>query len=186
MVSDLSYPELANDAREVLRTLAFIQKQIPANNNRWFSVRIMPYRTVDDRIDGLVITFIDNSNIKQLEGELVETEQMHRLILNTSSDIIVRLSTDMKVVEYNPRAESFFGQTHKSTLNKNFIQLFIPEPNQAKVDEDLNEIISDTLNCKYKTPIIASGGKVVDVEWSVSTLLNHLKKPVGLMLINKT
>ena len=141
LVSDLSYPELANDAREVLRTLAFIQKQIPANNNRWFSVRIMPYRTVDDRIDGLVITFIDNSNIKQLEGELVETEQMHRLILNTSSDIIVRLSTDMKVVEYNPRAESFFGQTHKSTLNKNFIQLFIPEPNQNKVDEDLNEII---------------------------------------------
>ncbi|MFO7828025.1 MAG: CheR family methyltransferase, partial [Bacteroidales bacterium] len=59
LVSDLSYPNLANDAREVLRTLVYIQKQIPTKDNRWFSVRIMPYRTSDDRIDGLVITFIN-------------------------------------------------------------------------------------------------------------------------------
>ncbi|MGB8358267.1 MAG: chemotaxis protein CheB, partial [Bacteroidales bacterium] len=51
--SDLNYPELADDALEVLRTLVFIQKEIPARDGRWFLVRIMPYRTYDDRIDGL-------------------------------------------------------------------------------------------------------------------------------------
>ncbi len=58
-VSDLIYPELASDALEVLRTLVFIQKQIPTRDGRWFFIRIMPYRTLDDRIEGLVITFIN-------------------------------------------------------------------------------------------------------------------------------
>ncbi|MFO7826995.1 MAG: PAS domain-containing protein, partial [Bacteroidales bacterium] len=184
LVSGLSYPGLANDARDVLRTLVSIQKQIPTKDNQWFSVRIMPYRTSDDRIDGLVITFVDNSDIKLLEGNLMETDQMHRLILNTSSDVIVRLSTDMKVLEFNPRAEKLFGKKHKSTLNKNFIQLFVPEPNKEKVTKDLHKILHEKLNCKYKTQVKASGDKIIDIEWSINILLNYFKKPTGLILIS--
>jgi two-component system CheB/CheR fusion protein len=66
LVSDLLYPELADDAREVLQSLVFIQKQIPTHDNRWFSIRIMPYRTFDDRIDGLVITFVNQTDIKKM------------------------------------------------------------------------------------------------------------------------
>lgn len=69
-VSDLDYPEMASDANEVLRTLVFIQKQVPGKNGRWFSVRIMPYRTNDDRIEGLVITFIDVTELKNAEEKL--------------------------------------------------------------------------------------------------------------------
>jgi two-component system CheB/CheR fusion protein len=185
LVSDLAYPELANDAREVLHTLVFIQKQIPTNDNRWFSVRIMPYRTYDDRIDGLVITFVNNSSIKQLEGELIETEQMHRLILNSSSDVIVRLSTDMKVLEFNPQAEKLFGKKHKSTLNKDFVQLFIPEPKQKEVLDDLIEILNETHNCNYQMQVTTSEGKVADIEWAINVLLNNLNKPAGLILIMK-
>ncbi len=69
-VSDLDYPEMVRDSNEVLRTLAFIQKQIPGKDGRWFSVRIMPYRTHDDRIEGLVITFINITELKQVEEKL--------------------------------------------------------------------------------------------------------------------
>jgi len=69
-VSDLDYPDMAQDAHEVLRNLVFIQKQVPAKDGRWFSVRIMPYRTTDDRIEGLVITFIDVTELKQAEEKL--------------------------------------------------------------------------------------------------------------------
>ena len=73
MVSDLQYPEIADHAREVLRTLIFKESDISTNDNRWFRVRIMPYRTLDERIDGLVITFIDITKAKKLETELKET-----------------------------------------------------------------------------------------------------------------
>ena len=70
LASDLDYPELAEDTREVLRTLVSSEKPIATNAGLWFKVRIMPYRTLDNRIDGVVITFTDITAAKSLEGEL--------------------------------------------------------------------------------------------------------------------
>ena len=71
-VSELDYPELAKNAREVLRSLVTCERQVSARDGRWFSVHIMPYRTQDDRIDGVVITFVDVSVTKALEATLTE------------------------------------------------------------------------------------------------------------------
>ena len=70
IVSVLLYPGLPEDAREVLRTLVFSDKQIATNDGRWFTVRIMPYRTTENVIDGLVMTFADITVAKTLEAQL--------------------------------------------------------------------------------------------------------------------
>ncbi|MFY9722742.1 MAG: chemotaxis protein CheB [Azonexus sp.] len=70
IVHDLDYPDLQDDAQEVLRTLVFSEKQIPSRDAGWYIVRIMPYRTLENVIDGVVITFIDISEAKHLEAEL--------------------------------------------------------------------------------------------------------------------
>ena len=70
ITSTLEYPDLADDAREVLRTLVFRERQLTTADGRWFTARIMPYRTMDNRIDGLVITFADITVAKRLESEL--------------------------------------------------------------------------------------------------------------------
>jgi two-component system CheB/CheR fusion protein len=70
IVSDLLYPEMAEEAQGVLRTLVFSEKQIATSDGRWYTVRIMPYRTMDDVIDGVVITFLNITAAKALEAEL--------------------------------------------------------------------------------------------------------------------
>jgi len=70
IASDLLYPRMIEEAREVLRTLIFSEKQAATVDGRWFSVRIMPYRTMEDVIDGVVITFADITAAKTLEAEL--------------------------------------------------------------------------------------------------------------------
>jgi two-component system CheB/CheR fusion protein len=70
LTTSLQYAALHEDARETLRTLASSEKQIPTNDGRWFSVRIMPYRRLDNVIDGLVITFVDITATKELESAL--------------------------------------------------------------------------------------------------------------------
>ncbi|MFZ3207797.1 MAG: CheR family methyltransferase, partial [Geobacteraceae bacterium] len=70
IASSLLYPEITEEAREVLRTLVFSEKQIAATEGRWFSVRIMPYRTMEDVIGGVVITFANITAAKTLEAEL--------------------------------------------------------------------------------------------------------------------
>jgi two-component system CheB/CheR fusion protein len=72
IVTDLLYPKMAEEAREVLRTLVFSEKQIATADGRWFLVRIMPYRTMEDVIDGVVITFTNITAAKALETELRE------------------------------------------------------------------------------------------------------------------
>lgn len=70
IVNDLLYPELEADAQEVLRTLVFCEKQIPTRSGGWYTVRIMPYRTVENVIDGVVVTFINITESKLLEAQL--------------------------------------------------------------------------------------------------------------------
>src|SRR6185503_10461776 len=72
LASDLLYPELSADAREVLQKLGFAEKPVTARDGRWFAVRVMPYRTLDDRIDGVVNTFADITVAKKLEAQLRE------------------------------------------------------------------------------------------------------------------
>jgi two-component system CheB/CheR fusion protein len=70
LASTLIYPDLTRDARETLRTLAFSEKQIATTDGLWFSVRIMPYRTLANVIQGAVITFVEITAAKELESRL--------------------------------------------------------------------------------------------------------------------
>ncbi len=72
IVNKLLYPEITNHAREVLRTLVFKETEIATSDQQYFTVRIMPYRTVDDRINGLVITFVDNTQRNMVIADLHE------------------------------------------------------------------------------------------------------------------
>jgi two-component system CheB/CheR fusion protein len=73
LASTLIYPQLQADAKETLRTLAFCEKQIKTTDDKWFTVRIMPYRTVSNVIQGVVITFVDITAAKALESQLRRT-----------------------------------------------------------------------------------------------------------------
>jgi two-component system, chemotaxis family, CheB/CheR fusion protein len=74
LVTSLDYPKLPEDARNVMKTLLSVERQISAGDGRWFSVRIMPYRTQENRIDGVVITFTDITVAKNLEVALRKTQ----------------------------------------------------------------------------------------------------------------
>jgi len=66
----LIYPGLYDDAKETLRTLTFIEKQVATTDGLWFMVRIKPYRTLANVIQGVVITLIDITASKELESRL--------------------------------------------------------------------------------------------------------------------
>lgn len=70
LTTTLNYPELNEDARNTLSTLTFSEKQITTTDDRWFTVRVMPYRRLDNVIDGVVITLLDITETKRLEKDL--------------------------------------------------------------------------------------------------------------------
>jgi two-component system CheB/CheR fusion protein len=94
IATTLDYPELADDAREVLRTLVFKEKLVAASAERWFSVRIMPYRTQENVIAGLVITFTDASVYKALEAALRQKEGQLRELADALPQLVWRSRAD--------------------------------------------------------------------------------------------
>ena len=70
ITTDLKYPDMVQDAKEVLRTLVFHEKDVPTIDQRWFKVRIVPYRTQENRTNGVVITFSDRTAYKKLQADL--------------------------------------------------------------------------------------------------------------------
>jgi two-component system, chemotaxis family, CheB/CheR fusion protein len=69
LVSKLHYDGLVDDAREVLRTLVFKEREVQGQDGAWYLMRILPYRTMENVIDGLVVTFVDTTKIKSLQEE---------------------------------------------------------------------------------------------------------------------
>ncbi len=70
LTTTLKYPELHADAEETVQTLVFSEKEIATTDAHWFKVRIMPYRTVANVVQGAVITFVDITAAKKLESRL--------------------------------------------------------------------------------------------------------------------
>jgi two-component system CheB/CheR fusion protein len=74
----LEYDDLIKDARAVLSDLAPIRRELKSRSGKWYDMRLRPYRTVDDKIDGVVITFVDVSDRRHVEDALRESERKLR------------------------------------------------------------------------------------------------------------
>ena len=78
-ISDLThklrYGQFAEDAEQVLRTLAPLEREVHLENDIAFAIRLRPYRTVEDRIEGVVVSFIDITKLKAVEQELIHVQQ---------------------------------------------------------------------------------------------------------------
>jgi two-component system CheB/CheR fusion protein len=97
IVTTLNYPRLAEDTQQVLKTLAFVEKQVTARDGRWFTVRIMPYCTQDNRIDGVVITFADITVAKNLETALRKAQSDLEKRFNTQTAELGQARKKMKI-----------------------------------------------------------------------------------------
>ena len=70
----LQYHELLPDCRRVLQELTPIEREVASDDGRWYALRLRPDRTLDDRIDGLVLTLFEITDRKRAEQALLERE----------------------------------------------------------------------------------------------------------------
>jgi two-component system CheB/CheR fusion protein len=94
-------PELIADARMVLTSFAPLGREIVAERGAWYMRRIQPYRTSDNRIEGVVITFADISEMKAAEGAIQAARAYSESIIDTVRQPLVVLDNELCVVSAN-------------------------------------------------------------------------------------
>ena len=88
----LDYTHLEDDANAVLRELTGVEREVRSIAGRWYVMRLRPYRTIDNRIDGVVLTFVDITARWEAEVALGRSERQLRALVEASSPIIYRMS----------------------------------------------------------------------------------------------
>jgi two-component system, chemotaxis family, CheB/CheR fusion protein len=181
-VNELDYPDLLNDSKEVLRTLIFVEKDVVTFDKRWYKIRIMPYRTFQDKIDGLVITFIDITNSKLLEIALKKSQLMLRGFIQTIPSAIISLSSDGSVIEFNPNAEKLLGRSRDKVIGQSFSKLFIPEKSINNLIEELKKIMNDSAENCFVSNIKNEKGEIIQIEWTVHKIFDEMGTEVDFIV----
>ena len=114
----LEYPGLIEDAQLVLEKLAPIERELRAKDE-WYRARIHPYRTVDDHIGGVVLTFVDITSNKQVEEEFRRSEERLQLIVENARDYaIFSLDLERRITSWSTGAQQILGYGREEALGK--------------------------------------------------------------------
>jgi len=183
LATNLNYPEMHEDTQEVLRTLVFSEKTVSTNDGAFFTVRIMPYRTFDDKIDGLVITFIDATKSKRFELALKGNQKIIKTFIQKVPSIIIGISLDGKIVEFNPEAEKVTGYKRFDIINRNYFDLLVPEQYKGKVESQIKELFQGIFPQKFKTLLKSASNKQITIEWTAHQSFNIDDELDGIILL---
>lgn len=114
MATQLDYPQLGEDARNVLQRLVPIEREVGQSSGSWYLARLMPYRTVDDRIAGVVFTFIDITERKQAE----EVRMWLSAVVSATTDAIISFALDGTILSWNAGAQRLFGYPPEEAIGQ--------------------------------------------------------------------
>jgi two-component system CheB/CheR fusion protein len=114
----LQYGNLVKDVKEVLQTLMFKETQVQTKDGKWYLMRINPYRTAENVIDGVVITFSDITDFKKASESLTERTEYAEGIVRTVREPLVVLNGELKVVSANPSFYRTFKVTPPETVGR--------------------------------------------------------------------
>ena len=181
LVCDLKYPDMVNNALEVIKTLISIQKEVETNDGRYYYVRIMPYRTLDDRIDGLVITFTDITAAKQAEESLKMENQYRRLFESAKDGILILNAETGMIMDVNPFLVDMLGYSHEKFIEKTIWEIGFLKDIVANKDKFL-ELQKKEFVRYENLPLETAKGKKINVEFVSNVYLVNNKKVIQCII----
>lgn len=123
IVTRFTDDDLLREAQQLLRDLMLREKEVRTEDGRWCIRRLMPYRTLDNHIDGVVITFVDITERKQAADAVV---RRLAAVVESSVDAIFSKDLDGTIKTWNRGAERLYGYSHEEALGRS-VKMLVPE-----------------------------------------------------------
>jgi two-component system CheB/CheR fusion protein len=157
--------ELLRDAQRVVETLTPVEKEVRMEENRWYLRRILPYRSGEDRIGGVVVTFIDITRRVATEAEV----RRLATVLQDSEDAITVRDFGGQITVWNRGAEKMYGYSRAEALKLN-IRDFVTEESVERTLDVMRRVARGETVPSFETQRRTRNGPVIDV-WATITLL---------------
>jgi two-component system, chemotaxis family, CheB/CheR fusion protein len=140
----LNVPNLEQQILEVIRTLNLKTQEIQDRDGRWYHLRIRPYRTVDNKIDGAVLILIDIDDLKRSNAQLIEARNYADAIVETVWEPLIVLNGDLQVITANHSFYETFQVTNVQTEQYSIFELGNGQWDIPQLRSQLEEIITSS------------------------------------------
>lgn len=162
LASTLINTDLTDYGQQVLKDLAMREVQVETKDNRHYVMRVRPYRTVSNVIDGVVITFENITEHKHLEQSLNDSEQRFRMLFELASDSIILIDPHTgRFVEFNQKAHEILGYTREE-FEKLVITDFEAVESTGDIEKHIEKIIKQGIDV-FNTRHITKDGEIIDM-----------------------
>ncbi|MBF6614975.1 MAG: PAS domain-containing protein [Chloroflexi bacterium] len=121
------YDTLVQDAESVLSSLSQITREVQTTEGEWYIVRVLPYRTVEDRIGGVVMTFTGITEHKRVEEVLRVSEESFRAVANLAPNLLWRNDPGGKATWYNQQWLEYTGQKPEEAQGYGWLDVIHPD-----------------------------------------------------------
>ena len=178
IVSNLvGYTSLLADARAVLATLIPKEAEVQTLDGQWYTLRILPYRTLDNVIDGAVITFVNITETVKTRDALQQAKALARLsvVVRDAHDAITVQDLQGKTLAWNPGAVRLYGWTEAQALAMH-VRERIPEGQREGALDRLTRLSRAEVLEPYRTQRLTASGAVLDVSIISTALLDDAGK----------
>ncbi|MFH1809433.1 MAG: CheR family methyltransferase, partial [Pseudomonadota bacterium] len=177
----VGYDRLVPDLQAVLDTLVPTEVEVQTVAGAWYLLRIRPYRTLDNVIEGAVITFTDITDVKKARLVLqhYETQQRLAVVLRDARDAITTHDLSGRTLAWNPAAEKFYGWSEAEALELKHGQR-VPEQHRRTEQELLQRLARGEVVEPYRTQRLTRDGAVVEVWLTATALLDQHGQVYGV------
>jgi two-component system, chemotaxis family, CheB/CheR fusion protein len=174
LVSNLTYDRLDEDIQEVLWTLVPKTIEVQAKGGAWYMININIYRTLENVVDGIVITFVDVTQQKK-------ADELRRMatILRDSNDAITVQDFDGKILAWNRGAFEMYGWSEAEALAMNSQDLVSEYKRLETLDLYRRLAQGETIR-SFETQRVRSDGQILDVWVTLTALVDEANQPVGI------
>ena len=175
IVSNLiGYDHLVSDTQSVLNTLTTKELEVQTKAGSWFAMRILPYRTLNNVIEGAVISFVEISETVKVRLALEKSNDLLRLavVVRDAHDAITVQSTTGQMMAWNPGAVRMYGWTEAEALLMN-VRDRIPAEKRSQALITLKELSQAAILAPYLTQRLNKQGEILKVSIISTALINE-------------
>ena len=170
----VDYDQLAEDVQSVLATLVAREVAVASTDGKWYILRIQPYRTLDNVIEGGVITFVDITEAKKAKDALHQANEQLRLavVVRDAHDAITLQDLDGRILAWNPAAVRMYGWGETEALAMNVHDL-VPKRLRKDALAHIHQLSRAEILKPYRTQRIKKDGMIMDVLMTSTALVNE-------------
>jgi two-component system CheB/CheR fusion protein len=180
--TQLLYPQLVEDANLVLERLAPVERQIGAPPGRSYLVRLLPYRTVDDRIAGVVLTFVDITERLEDAEALRQSEDRFSAIVNQATVGVVQAELDGRITFANQHYAQLLGYGMAELVGRQLLDLVHPD-DRAQSAHKLERLGKEHTQFQIEKRCLRKDGSAIWLHNSVSYLADPQGSPMAAIVV---